>query len=186
MSTLEDKARKFATKAHEGQKRKYTNENYVVHPAEVAGIVESVGGDEEMIAAAWLHDVVEDCGVLPETVLATFGTRVASLVADLTDISKLSDGNRKVRKAIDREHTAQASPDAKTIKLADLISNTSTIVRYDPDFAKVYLKEKEALLEVLTEGNPVLFERAFAARRCRRRRRSRYNAAIPRGQPSSD
>ena len=54
----------------------------------------------------------------------------------------------------------RASPDAKTIKLADLISNSHSIVKDDPNFAKVYMKEKAALLEVLTEGNAELFRQA--------------------------
>ena len=82
------------------------------------------------------------------------------LVRDLTDVSKPEDGNRAVRKEIDRQHTAQASPQAKTIKLADLISNTVSIVEHDPKFARIYLKEKALLLEVLTEGDPTLYAMA--------------------------
>mgnify|MGYP003624998870 FL=1 len=89
-----------------------------------------------------------------------FGPRVASMVDDLTDVSKPEDGNRAVRKELDRQHTAKASPDAQTVKLADLISNSTSIVRDDPSFAKVYMKEKAALLEVLTEGNVILFKQA--------------------------
>jgi (p)ppGpp synthase/HD superfamily hydrolase len=90
-----------------------------------------------------------------------FGKQVAALVADLTDVSRFEDGNRQARKCIDREHTAKASPDAKTIKLADLIDNTRSIVAHDPDFAKVYLGEKRQLLKVLREGDPVLWKLAF-------------------------
>lgn len=67
----------------------------------------------------------------------------------------------KLEKKIDLEHTRNASPEAKTIKLADLISNTKSIVEYDKNFALVYLKEKKALLEVLKEGNKLLFEEAY-------------------------
>jgi hypothetical protein len=81
-------------------------------------------------------------------------------VADLTDVSRADDGNRAVRKAIDLAHTAKACADAKTIKLADLLSNTASIVAYDPGFARVYLKEKTALLKVLTEGDATLLARA--------------------------
>jgi hypothetical protein len=71
----------------------------------------------------------------------------------LTDVSKPEDGNRAERKALDREYIANATPDAKTIKLADIISNCSSIIKHDPEFAKVYLEEKRLLLEVLTEGD---------------------------------
>lgn len=114
-----------------------------------------------MIAAAWLHDVVEDTPTSIDTIRDQFGEQVAALVADLTDVSRPEDGNRKARKAIDREHTAKASPNAKTIKLANLIDNTRNIVARDPDFAKVYLCEKRQLLEVLRDGDSVLWQMAF-------------------------
>jgi (p)ppGpp synthase/HD superfamily hydrolase len=113
-----------------------------------------------MLAAAWLHDTVEDTGVSIETIRAEFGAVVAGLVADLTDVSTPDLGNRAVRKSIDLAHTAKACADAKTIKLADLLSNTASIVEHDPGFARVYLKEKTALLEVLTEGDATLLARA--------------------------
>jgi (p)ppGpp synthase/HD superfamily hydrolase len=90
-----------------------------------------------------------------------FGGEVANLVEMLTDVSKPSDGNRKIRKAIDCEHTAKASPQAKTIKLADLIDNTKTIVAFDPEFAKIYLAEKRLLLDVLVDGDKTLFDLAM-------------------------
>jgi len=162
--SLITRARVFATAAHAavGQMRKYTNEPYIVHPAEVALLVEQAGGTDEMIAAAWLHDVIEDTKVPLEVVWNEFGPVVASYVHWLTDRSKPSDGNRAKRKEIDREHIRNAPGEVHTIKLADLISNTKSIVAHDPDFAKVYLKEKKLLLEVLTGGNPKLMELARA------------------------
>ena len=157
MTTLESAARTFATKAHADQRRKYTGEDYIHHPAAVAELVRSVPHTDEMVAAAWLHDVVEDTPVTLDKIRDEFGDTVADLVGDLTDVSKPSDGNRAARKAIDRHHTELASPQAKTIKLADLIDNTRSIVQYDPDFAKVYLAEKALLLEVLREGDATLF-----------------------------
>jgi len=83
------------------------------------------------------------------------------LVEQLTDISGPSDGNRTTRKEIDRQHTSKSYPDAKTIKLADLIDNQFSIVKRDPNFAKVYLKEKGLLLEVLKEGDKTLYNMAL-------------------------
>lgn len=153
-----ERARLFATAAHAAvaQLRKYTNEPYIVHPAEVVSIVRSVPHTEEMLAAAWLHDVVEDTGVTLEVIREEFGEAVAGLVGWLTDVSRPEQGNRATRKAIDRAHTAMAPAEAQTVKLADLISNTRTIVEHDANFARVYLEEKRLLLDVLTKGDPVL------------------------------
>ena len=159
--TLEERAREFATKAHDGQKRKYTGAPYIEHPAAVVEIVRSVPHTEAMLAGAWLHDVVEDCGVSRAEIAHHFGADVALIVDALTDVSTRDDGNRKARKALDLLHSAQAKPCAKTIKLADLIDNTSSIVEHDPEFAQVYLREKLALLEVLKEGDPILWQRAY-------------------------
>ena len=162
MTDISERARLYATSAHGeiGQVRKYDNEPYITHPAAVVEIVKSVPHDDAMLAAAWLHDVVEDTPRTLDEIRAEFGDDVADMVSDLTDVSKPPDGNRATRKAIDRHHTQLASPRAKTIKLADLIDNTRSIVQRDPDFARVYLTEKNELLKVLTEGDLTLWHRA--------------------------
>ena len=160
MDILIQRAIVFATQAHAGQTRKYTGEPYVNHPVEVMRLVSEVNDDPEVLAAAVLHDVVEDTPATITNIRIGFNARVAALVDDLTDVSKPEDGNRATRKELDRQHTAKASPDAKTIKLADLISNSMSIVKDDPSFAKVYMKEKRALLEVLNEGDATLYKRA--------------------------
>ena len=147
--TIETRAKEFAKRAHNGQTRKYTGEPYINHPVEVAEIVKQHNGSREMIAAALLHDVVEDTDITLKDIREEFGNAVADLVDDLTDVSKPEDGNRALRKEMDRDHTAQASAAAMVIKAADLISNTKSIVEHDPSFAKVYLKEKRALLDVM-------------------------------------
>lgn len=152
----------FAERCHRAQVRKYTAEPYIVHPLEVASIVATVTDDENVIAAALLHDVVEDCGITFQQITRAFNKEVMQLVHEVTDVSRKEHGNRTVRKTLDREHIARASPNGKTIKLADLISNTHSIVRHDPDFAKVYLSEKRELLKVLKEGNRTLYYRASA------------------------
>lgn len=157
---LVERALAFATKAHGSQKRKYSGDPYIVHPIEVMEIVRTVKHDEAMLAAALLHDVVEDTSVTLEEIKATFGEDVASLVGDLTDVSKPEDGNRKTRKSLDRDHSAQASARAQTVKLADLISNSADILMNDPKFAKTYLAEKKLLHEVLSKGDPSLHKRA--------------------------
>ena len=162
MNELVKKADEFAEHhfVKHNVKRKYTGEPYMVHPREVMEIVSTVHHDEQMLAAALLHDTVEDTPVTIEEIRDNFGEDIASLVGWLTDVSKLSDGNRKVRKAIDREHSGNAPARAQTIKLADLISNTKSIVHYDKNFAVVYLREKRKLLEVMKKGDRTLWNQA--------------------------
>jgi hypothetical protein len=162
MSELIERARNFATRAHQriDQRRKYSDQPYEVHLEAVARLVASTTDDEEMIAAAWLHDVVEDTPATLEDVRREFGASVAVLVQDLTDVSRPSDGNRAARKEVDRRHLALASPRAKTIKVADLIDNCEDITRNDPRFARVFLQEMDALLGVLGEGDAGLLQRA--------------------------
>ena len=165
MSQLSGTAKKFATEAHASidQRRRYTNEPYIVHPAEVVAILTNFSDKpptDTMIAAAWLHDVVEDTPVSLAQIREQFGPRIAELVDQLTEVSKPEDGCRAVRKAMDRAHTALASPEAKSIKLADVISNTARIADQDPKFAAVYMREKRELLKVLKHGDAGLFRLA--------------------------
>jgi hypothetical protein len=162
MSDLISRAKAYATLEHKriDQRRKYSNQPYQVHLEAVASIVATVSDDEEMIAAAWLHDVVEDTPATLGDLQKEFGDSTAKLVEHLTDISRPSDGNRVKRKEIDRLHIAQGSERAKTIKLADLIDNCQDITKHDPRFASVYLREMSALLDVLGEGDSRLYKQA--------------------------
>ena len=159
------RARDYGTRAHQriDQHRKYTNQPYEVHLKAVSILLAEVTDDPAVIAAAWLHDTVEDTEATIEDIRAEFGDRVARLVGELTDVSKPSDGNRAVRKAIDRAHLAGASSDAKTVKLADLIDNCRDICAHDKGFCRVFLGEMAALLGVLGDGDPTLLARARKA-----------------------
>lgn len=160
--SLEDQARRYATQAHAaaGQRRKYTDEPYIVHPAAVAELVRSVTDDEAMLAAAWLHDTVEDTPSTLQDIESHFGPRVAELVDMLTDSAQPQAKNRATRKLAHFRHTAQASPEAQTIKLADIIDNTRAIVQFDPHFARVYLVEKQVQIQLLNEGDKRLWQQA--------------------------
>lgn len=157
-------AYEFAKEAHGNQKRKYTGEPYVTHPVAVAKILMKYANPSvDMVCAALLHDVVEDTEVTYEDLVDSkhgFMWPIANLVMDLTDVAELSDGNRETRVTINRRHTANSHPDAMTIKLADLIHNTESIVEHDPSFAIVYMEEKYKLMQVLTQGNKVLYDMA--------------------------
>jgi (p)ppGpp synthase/HD superfamily hydrolase len=141
--------------------RKYTGEPYSVHCAAVAAKVAEVGGSEDMVCAAWLHDVVEDCPrARPDLIEMAFGRQVLMLVMEVSKVSREADGNRAVRVAMDNEHYAHASPQGQTIKLADLLDNARTIVMHDTGFAKVFMSEKRDLLAKLTYGHPLLYAEA--------------------------
>lgn len=150
----------FARKAHAPQVRKYTNEPYIVHPEEVAHLVFQYTRDWEAATAALLHDVLEDTPHTYDELVQEFGKAIADLVMMVTDASRPEDGNRAARKAIDRDHIAKGSGQAHNIKLADIISNITSIVAHDPDFAMVYVAEKLMQLEVLTKGDPALYREA--------------------------
>lgn len=151
--SITDKAYYFAAAAHAavGQKRKYSGDDYIVHPSRVAQTVKQYGGSDDMIAAAYLHDVVEDTQVDMDTITGLFGSVVAKLVSDLTDVSVPSDGNRATRKAIDRQHSQDACVDAQFIKCADIIDNSWDIAEHDLSFWKVYKQEMLLLLDVMTK-----------------------------------
>lgn len=82
---LVSRALVFATKAHDGMRRKNSPIPYILHPVEAASIVASITDDQEIISAALLHDVIEDAGITYEEVEKEFGERVAKLVASETE-----------------------------------------------------------------------------------------------------
>lgn len=164
MIDIVEKARIFQIAAHSAVKqvRKYTGEPYWVHPIEVATILsEYEEVTPEMRAAAMLHDVEEDTGVTHDIIIIEFGPIVGEYVDWLTDKSKPEDGNRAVRKKKDADRLMLAPWQVQSIKCADLISNTKSIVENDPGFAKTYLPEKAYLLSGMNKGINLLYLRAL-------------------------
>lgn len=163
-------AQQLAHEAHDaiGQKRKYTGEPYWAHTDAVASLVAEVINDEDVIAAAHLHDVIEDVTPLfpnynSDWIVRNFGNRILGMVIQLTDLytkESFPQLNRSQRKAFERSRIEKISADSKTIKLADLINNTESIVAHDKDFAQVYIREKLELLPYLINGHPALLNRA--------------------------
>ena len=160
---LVEKARVFATAAHAAvaQRRKYTGEPYIVHPIEVMEIVKTVAHTPEMLAAALLHDVIEDTQMDSWTILDEFGRDITMLVGELTDSEYPSDCNREKRKGLEVIRWFSCSDSAKIIKCADIISNTSSIVEHDKDFSSVYLEEMCKLLPALRVKDSELHARAM-------------------------
>lgn len=155
------RAYEYANAAHEEveQRRKYTDEPYIVHPLAVAKLLLSLGYRKEVVMAALLHDTVEDTNVTNEDIAREFGSDVARLVSEVTDTAKPEDGNRKARMAINRAHTALASPEGKTIKAADINDNWSSILEHSRGFAYKWIPEKIEQIAVLRdEADPRILE----------------------------
>jgi (p)ppGpp synthase/HD superfamily hydrolase len=153
-------AQGFAMCAHRNQRRKHEDAPYVVHCERVARVVAEYTDDANVIAAAMMHDVLEDTDVTAEEMRRVFGDAVTDLVLEVTDVSRPSDGKRTVRKEKDKDHLARSSASGATVKLADLIDNCVSIAAHDKGFAPVYLREADALLKVLKHGDQRLWERA--------------------------
>jgi len=131
-TSLLDRAIEFAVRAHAGTERRGKGFPYIVHPMEAMAIVATMTPDQEVLAAAALHDVVEDTDVTVEEIRAAFGDRVASLVACESDIvlAELSEeASWPVRKQAAIDRLAAASHDAKVVALGDKLSNMRAIAR---------------------------------------------------------
>lgn len=163
MNTLQ-RAKLVADTAHCGQFRKYSGEPYVMHCLNVYHIVYEYKVSTEQCAAALLHDTVEDTNVTLEFLTRNFGGNVTQLVSELTNYytkSLFPDYNREKRFLLELERLSGISPEAQTIKYADLIDNTKDIMVNDPEFAQVYLAEKWRVLKALDKGDPKLRLRAI-------------------------
>ena len=129
---LLDRAIIFAVKAHAGTERRGKGYPYIVHPMEAVEIVSTMTKDQELLAAAALHDTVEDTDVTVEQIREEFGDRVADLVASESDempagVSEEDSWHSRKQAAIDR--LAKASYDAKIVALGDKLSNMRAIAR---------------------------------------------------------
>ena len=129
---LLDRAIIFAVEAHHNTERRGKGFPYIVHPMEAVEIVSTITGDQELLAAAALHDTIEDTSVTYEQICERFGQRVADLVADESDrftegVSEEDSWHDRKQAAIDR--LAAASHDAKIVALGDKLSNMRAIWR---------------------------------------------------------
>jgi GTP diphosphokinase / guanosine-3',5'-bis(diphosphate) 3'-diphosphatase len=144
------RARAFAVTMHGEQLRKYCDEPYVVHLDAVVSILRSFGiTAPAVLAAAYLHDTVEDTEATIQDIYDSFGEQIAELVYWLTDAEQ---GGRRMRKIMSAWRLGRAPWDAKMIKLADLIDNSKEICRKDQHFAPVYLREKRKILDKMAEA----------------------------------
>lgn len=154
------KAWLFATERHAKQTRKNAAKSpYITHPVEVTQILIDAGvTDEETLAAALLHDTIEDTGVTHTQLTDLFGRRVADFVQECTDNKSLSKVDRK---KLQIEHAAVISDNAKVIKLADKISNLKGMlgdppVNWTPDVRHGYIVWCRAVTTELRGVSPKL------------------------------
>lgn len=148
----------IARRAHEGQVRKYTGEPFVEHPIRVALRLHELGEGPHTLAAALLHDVVEDTVVTADELSQRLPDEVVSLVLEVTNPECPTCKNRRARKEKCREHLFRASARGQTLKYSDVLDNIESIAMHDPRFAPTYLMENQSLVEVLTKGREDLRE----------------------------
>ena len=129
---LLDRAIMFAFKAHSGTERRGKGFPYIVHPMEALEIVSTMTSDQELLAAAVLHDTVEDTYVTIDHIREEFGDRIASIVDAESDKGiegRSEDDSWHSRKKGAIERLAKASRDTKMVALGDKLSNMRAIAR---------------------------------------------------------
>lgn len=156
-STFLHLATALATGAHAGQTRKYTGEPYVSHCTAVCSLVASVWPEDYVtLAAAMLHDSLEDTALTYKDIVSMLPEEVGGLVVELTEPA---GGLRSERIAMYAHQLYSASPEAQTVKVADIIDNLSTIIDRDPGFAPLYVSERIQLFTALTKAEASLHKR---------------------------
>ncbi len=142
----------FATKAHDGMRRKNASIPYILHPMEAAAIVGSMTSNQEVIAAAALHDVVEDAGVSMEDVESHFGKRVAELVASETENKRRNlpaENTWKIRKQEALRFLKETDDlEIKMLYLGDKLANVRSIYY-------IWKKEGHAMWQIFNQKDPV-------------------------------
>ena len=153
-----------AAEAHAGQTRKGGAVPYVNHVIEVAHLVAHAGGTPEMVAAALLHDVVEDSDATRDTVAAAFGPCIARLVDGMTDDPAWESLPRPEKKRLQAEHMAHAPRAVRRIKIADQTSNVRDVGRlpagWAPGEARDYIAGAALVVDACRGADPTL-EAAF-------------------------
>ncbi|MDQ0595077.1 (p)ppGpp synthase/HD superfamily hydrolase [Chryseobacterium ginsenosidimutans] len=171
-SEIIHKITEFADRAHGNQTRKYTSERYIVHPIRVMETCSLYTDDLPILAAAILHDVIEDTPLsqydisqfLIEFMSHNDRELTVKMVLELTDVYIKKDFpklNRYKRKKMELERLRTISADAQTIKYADILDNSNEIPQQDPSFAKRYLIECYDILLALDKGNPQLHQKTI-------------------------
>ena len=155
----------FAAERHSGQRRKDAAASpYINHPIALADVLANEGRvlDVVVLSAAMLHDTIEDTATTAGEIEARFGTRIATVVVEVSDDCSLDKATRKLRQV---EHAPHLSPEAKLVKLADKICNLRDIAASPPakwslERKQAYFDWAKAVVDGLRGAHPVL-EQAF-------------------------
>lgn len=168
----------FMKEQHGDQVRKYTGEPYWTHPVAVAKIVQAFALEQDrefcLTEIAIGHDLIEDTDCTFDDinrVLYESGYSVGDLLTIQKGIFHLTDQydkeaepdlNRAARKKLESERLGTIPAQFQTVKYADLIHNSGSILQYDENFARTYIEEKIRILEVMNKGNETLYNIAKA------------------------
>jgi (p)ppGpp synthase/HD superfamily hydrolase len=147
LSDLIEQAKAFATERHKNQPRKYEGTPYITHPIAVAARLEQFSHDPELIAAAYLHDTVEDTSTTLDEIGEKFGKRVQCLVHELTSDKPLAQKVGKAKYLIDKINHMSAQ--ARLIKFIDREHNVSALDHGPKSFSERYSKETAEILSNL-------------------------------------
>ena len=165
------KLQEFVKYKHGKQVRKYTGEPYYNHVFNVSQIAKDYVEFGEEIGLC--HDLFEDTDCTKNELanfLLSIGYNanethgICFSVEELTDMytsEAFPKDNREQRKRHERARLSNISIVSQTVKYADIIDNCSTIFKYDPNFSKIYLREKQELLSVMDNGNKDLWNIAY-------------------------
>lgn len=171
-SKVLEKVLSFASKAHGEQRRKFSNELFIHHPIRVMNSCREFTDEIPVLAAALLHDILEDTAVTRQELRSFLNSimekeeaaKTLDLVVELTDVytkERFPRLNRRARKRKEAERLSAVSPEAQTIKYADIIDNTVTLSAQDMDFAREFVKEGKKMLSKMNDGNPELHRYAL-------------------------
>ncbi|MHA1143577.1 MAG: HD domain-containing protein [Candidatus Helarchaeota archaeon] len=144
---MPEKALEFARQKHAGQRRKVSNAEYVVHPINVAKILEKYGCQEPFLSAALLHDTIEDTSTTYDEILVQFGRDIADLVRELTNDKREIKKIGKTQYLL--EKLKNMSSKALTIKLADRLDNIRDLHLASKEFRERYYTETKEILQNL-------------------------------------
>ncbi len=154
MNAVIQKARDLATERHSHlHLYNAARSPAIIHIAEVAALTEQYGGSVEMIAAAWLHDIVEDTNVTLSDIEKLFGPTITTLVDGLTDPPEFASFPLEKRKMMQAERLQKKSDDVKKIKICDQLSNVLRVLNdpptdWDEEKRFIYIRGARSVTEV--------------------------------------
>ncbi|MEK9132631.1 MAG: HD domain-containing protein [Patescibacteria group bacterium] len=160
---LVEEAKAFALLAHDGFFRlNKARDPYFIHLEEVARLVEQSGGSNEEIAAAWLHDTVEDTSATIAIIKERFGDMVAVIVDGLTDLPNMTKMPTFERKKLQAKRVRAKSDSVKRVKIADQISNVRSVVidppsKWSEQKCKDYVVGAKLIVEECKEASSFLY-----------------------------